>query len=194
MRYRTWRLSGWPRAICGWLKSSAGSWVMPRRSITAIERSLVVVVNETTSAKRDRREAVVECRAWPPRSRSPAPRPRGQPPADLDRGREVGQERHLREPGEADQRARAALLDRPDARSRCVSKRGVDRVEHQVRALARQRRREVLHHDRIGVERREGVAVLLVPAAKDQALGLQMVARAVGRAASRQPRAAGGSH
>src|SRR5579875_1036357 len=48
IRYRTCRDRRWPAGRLGWAKSSAGSRVMPRRRITACERTLPTDVNETT--------------------------------------------------------------------------------------------------------------------------------------------------
>src|SRR5580692_2634384 len=117
-----------------------------------------------------------------------APRRSRQPPGDLDTG-----ERHLlfhsAQPGEADELAGSADLDRPEAKA--VAVQVVLEGENPRRGLLEgQRWPEVLPDLRIGVHRRPRCEIGLPPAAHDQSFSVDFrhPASVFGRRSSRRGR------
>jgi len=93
-----------------------------------------------------------------------------EPPADLGAGRERCLERRSREPREADELPCVAHLERPEPVA--VGREPLrTAVELGVGLRPGQRCREVLHDDRVRVERSKRIAVLLAPLPQEESLG-----------------------
>ncbi len=75
--------------------------------------------------------------------------------------------------GEAHEGAGLTHLQSPQPVA-VLGERGSDAIDERVALLARERAREVLHHDRIRVERGERLEVLFAPLAKEQPFGPQV--------------------
>jgi hypothetical protein len=95
-----------------------------------------------------------------------------QAPSDFDGGRERGVEGRRVQTDEPDERSRLPHLDGPEPPT-ALFQAGSDAIHEDVALGVAQRGREVLHHDGIGVEGRERRAVLVAPAAQEQARGLE---------------------
>ena len=117
-RYRTCRRSGCPSGIAGWSKSSPGDRVIPIRSMTARDRRFAGTVNETISVEGQVAEAESQGGAGGLGGVAAAPVLAGEPPADLDAGREMRLEPRHRQADEADEIGHARRPRRPRARSR----------------------------------------------------------------------------
>ena len=83
-----------------------------------------------------------------------SPRRVSEAPTDLDRRREVRLEARPSQSGESEELARAPLLECPKPPTVSFESR-LDPIDQLVALRSRERRREVLHHGRIGIERRE---------------------------------------
>ncbi len=95
----------------------------------------------------------------------------GEPPANLDTGREVGAEARGGEADEADKLRDAGHLDRPDTEA-FLSKVRLDTVCDGIALGGREGAGKALHHARVGVEGGKGRTVARAPAAQEQAVGL----------------------
>ena len=96
-----------------------------------------------------------------------------QAPARLDGRRERYVIRDRGEPDEAGQLAARLQLDRPQPVAVALEG-GLQALDRKRGLRPRERLREVLHHLRVGVERRERIEILTPPAAQQQPLGAQL--------------------
>jgi hypothetical protein len=104
---------------------------------------------------------------------APTPVATSQTPAELDRGRERDVDLDRVEPDVAREWRLTWDLHRPQAVS-AVLEGALEALDRCFAARAGERRRVVLHHLLIGVERREVIDVGCSPAAQEQALGPQL--------------------
>src|SRR5690606_877734 len=91
-----------------------------------------------------------------------------QPPADLDGWREMRFGKHVEQPGEADEIASLAFLQRVIAIAARLPMR-LDAIDEGIRLVAAERGGEELHDGRIGAHGGEGRAVGVPPAAEAKA-------------------------
>ena len=113
-RYRTCRRSGCPSGMPGWSKSSSGDRVIPIRSMTARDRRFAGHGERDDLLEGQVAEAEGEGGAGRLGGVAAAPVLAGEPPADLDAGREMRLEPRHRQADEADEVGHARDLDRPE--------------------------------------------------------------------------------
>jgi len=117
-------------------------------------------------------EPMVQNRARTFACEAVTPRVVRESPTDLDRRREVRVERNLLEPDEPDEGVTAHDLDRPETEPMRREVRFDARGP--VVAFGAAEWNEMLHHARIRVERSEGRAIALAPAAEQQSFGAKL--------------------
>ncbi len=93
-------------------------------------------------------------------------------PAHFDRRREMRLEGVAYQADEANELMAVKPFDRPEAVTMLIEA-GLDSADEGIGLIPRQRRREMLHHLRVGVERREGRAVVVAPTTQEQSSGLE---------------------
>ncbi len=99
-----------------------------------------------------------------------APVVSGEPPADFDAGREVRLESRDDEPYNSNEQLLPAQLDGVETKS-ALAKARFDAIDQETALGARQGMQE-LHDARVSVHLREGLAVVFLPAAKQESVSL----------------------
>ena len=144
--------------------------------MTARDRRFAGTVNETISSSARSRKPNAERGAGRLGGVAAAPVLAGEPPADLDAGREMGLESRHGQADEADEIGHARHLDRPEPEA-VAGEVVADPGDGRVALRAIHRPGEVLHHDRVRVHRGERREILVAPAAKAKARRLECLGK-----------------